>query len=122
MTTPNRARQKRKLLKTIQEANQPISMSHLVHPVLGEYLNPGRKYDQSRPIRHMIAELQEEGYPICHKSGKYGGYYLANSDEDIETEAQWHERRALSHLRRASWLKKLSIKEVAEQLDLQVTP
>lgn len=87
----------------------------------GEAIIPWRRVNQTRLLRSLIAELQSEGVAVVHKSGTGGGYYLATDDIQIAQEAQWHHLRAMSHLKREKALRRMTAKELLQQLEIDLT-
>lgn len=100
-----------------------VSMYRLYQAITGHPIIPMRKVNQTRLVRSVIAELQEDGEPIVHKSGPDGGYYTAEKKEEIEQEAAWFRKRALSAFRREKMLRRISNEELLRQyaLELKIT-
>lgn len=97
-----------------------ISMTALVPAVMGGFIIPMRRYDQTRIVRSLVAALQEEGMPIVHKGGRGGGYYVAATDEELNAEADWFHKRALSSLHREAVLRRTSVRQVVQQIELEL--
>lgn len=110
----------REILAEHVGADECISMFQLFYMITGYPIIPGRKINQTRLIRSVIADLQEDGEPIVHKSGPDGGYYTAEKREDIEQEAAWFRKRALSAFRREKMLRRISTEELLRQYQLEL--
>ena len=61
-----------------------------------------------RAMRQRIAELREEGWPICSKGGENGGYYMGG-DSDVQEHARREDARAKKILKRDSAMKRGSV-------------
>lgn len=119
----DRARLKQRLLLLLSEHTSRedcISMTALVPAVLGDYVVPNRRYDQSRIIRSLVSQCRREGSPICIRHGKYGGYYLATDPQELESTAQWFRKRAMSSLKQEALLRGMAIHELVEQHPLDL--
>lgn len=110
----------REILARHVGADECVSMYELYRTVTGHPIIPMRKVDQTRLIRSIIAELQEDGERIVHKSGGGGGYFTAAKNEDIEQEAAWFRKRALSAFRREKMLRRISSEELLKQYELEL--
>lgn len=97
-----------------------VSMYALYRAITGHPIIPGRKVNQTRLLRSIIAELQEDGEPIVHKSGPEGGYYSAETKAELEQEAAWFRKRALSAFRREKMLRRISNEELLRQYALEL--
>jgi hypothetical protein len=97
-----------------------VSMYRLYQVITGHPIIPMRKVNQTRLIRSVIAELQEDGEPIVHKSGQEGGYYTAETKAELEQEAAWFRKRALSAFRREKMLRRISDEELLRQYALEL--
>jgi hypothetical protein len=124
MTEHPRDVYKRRLIQRLNDQHQGpdngLTMTECVAVVLGEIIIPYKRNNQSRLIRDLVAELQRDGHPICHKSGKYGGYYIATNDDQLDAEAAWHHKRAIASLTRVKHLRKITTDEVVEQVKLDL--
>lgn len=99
-----------------------ITMERLYRTITGDIVIPYKRNNQSRIVRDLVAQLQEEGHPICHKSGKYGGYFLGTKKEHIEKEATWFRARAMTSLQRSQVLMKQTNDELLAQLKIDLEP
>lgn len=109
------------LLQTHAGPAACITKEELWSQATGEVIIPWQRINQTRLLRSLIAELQREGLAVVHKSGRDGGYYLATDQAQIDQEAQWHHLRAMSHLRREKALRRLSNKELLQQIEIDLT-
>ena len=110
----------REILARHEGVDECISMYQLFYAITGDPIIPGRKVDQTRLIRSIIAELQQDGERIVHKSGGGGGYFTAASNDDIEQEAVWFRKRALSAFRRERMLRRIGTEELLRQYELEL--
>jgi len=120
----NRDQLKRRLLQVLAShtcRDDCISMTQLVPAVLGDYVIPNKRYDQSRIVRSLVAQCRREGAPICIRSGKYGGYFLATNPEELEHTAKWFRKRAMSSLKQEALLRGMAISDLVEQISLDLT-
>lgn len=108
------------ILRDHEGQDQCITMYQLCYAATGIPIIPARKVNQTRMLRAIIAELQEKGLPVVHKSGKYGGYYLATDDTELAREADWHRKRALSSIRREKALRRISTDELLKQYEIDL--
>ncbi|MEW6646509.1 MAG: hypothetical protein AB1450_04880 [Pseudomonadota bacterium] len=112
-------RRVRVLLEDRVGPDECINMYQLYHAATGRQIIPLRRVDQTRQIRTVIAELQEDGLAIVHKAGNEGGYYIAADKADIEREAAWFRKRAMAALRREKMLRRISTEELLRQLRIE---
>lgn len=109
-----------KILEQHQGVNNCITMYQLYNAITGEPIIPRRRLDQTRVVRSLIAELQKEGCPIVHRAAGGGGYYYATNDAELDKEANWFRKRALSSFRRERALRKISTKKLLTQYELEL--
>lgn len=123
MSNVDRATLKQRCIEVLNEHQGPencITMEQLFRTISGDVVIPYKCNNQSRIVRELVAQLQGEGHSICHKSGKYGGYFLATKKEHIEKEAKWHRARGLSSLRRSKYLLKQTDEQLLNQLKIDL--
>ena len=126
MIEPDRAELKRRCIEVLQQHQGPdncITMEELFRTISGEVVIPKRANNQSRIVRDLVAQLQHEGHPVCHRSGTYGGYFMGTEKAHIEKEAKWFRSRAMTSLMRSKNLLNQTngelLKQVALDLDAQ---
>jgi len=96
-------------LKAILEAHRgharAIGMGELYYEVFGEPWS--NRINDTRRLRTLVSELRDEGMPICSDSkSRRGGYYLADSLEEIDREIEKLKESGLKVLKRMSTLRK----------------
>lgn len=97
-----------------------IRMVALIPAVLGEHVIPWRRYDQSRLIRSLVEQLRREGLPVCIRGGsRDGGYFV--SAAHAERTAAWFRKRAFSAFRQEAALRRISLRELFTQYELDLT-
>ncbi len=67
-----------------------------------------------RRVRHIISDLREAGYSIC--ATPKSGYFMASSNEELETCCRFLRRRAMHSLRLEARLRKLALPDLIHQL------
>lgn len=73
---------------------------------------------QQRRIRQLVVELRQEGHHICaHPST---GYYIAESDDDLERTCTFLYLRAMTSLAQISAMKRVSLPDLAGQLNIRL--
>jgi len=71
-----------------------------------------------RKIRHAIEELRAEGHHICaHPST---GYYIAETDDELDRTCTFLYRRAMTSLRQIAAMKRVSLPDLAGQLNIRL--
>lgn len=88
------------------------SMSDLVAKVLGK---PGSSGDE-REARAVIMEMRNKGHHICGTPET--GYYMAETDEELQDTCEWLYARALASLRQISAMKRVATPDLRGQLNL----
>ena len=69
-----------------------------------------------RTVRKLVAELREDGTAVCaHPST---GYFIAATPEELSSCCEFLHRRAMSSLRQAARMQRISLAELAGQLNL----
>lgn len=97
-----------------------ITMTELYHQLTGEVVIPWRRYDQSRIVRSLIEQLRREGCPIGHKGGKFGGYFWAADQAELDTTARMFRSRGLSAFKQEAALRRVSNTELLKQYQLDL--
>lgn len=69
-----------------------------------------------RALRNTIHDLRMEGYPIC--AHPTSGYYVAETDEELDRTCEYLYERALCSLQQISRMKKVSLPDLRGQLKL----
>jgi len=109
-----------KILKQHVDYDDCIKKEPLWSAVTGEVIIPKRRNDQTRPLRSIIAALQKDGHPICHRSGIYGGFFYSKEQKYVIKQAHRHHKSAMTHLRRKKHLLRINNKEVLKQVELDL--
>jgi len=73
---------------------------------------------EERTVRYAVAELREQGYPICAHPGL--GYFYATNDGEINETCEFLYSRAMHSLKQIAALKKKALPEFRGQLGLEV--
>ena len=124
MTDQERKRLRAAILRILGDdhgPNNPITMTALWATATGGIVVPWKRYDQSRVVRSLIAELRAEGHPIGHKGGTGGGYFLATTDAELQPTIDLLVSRGLASLTTAAALRRISLDELVQQLHLDLT-
>ncbi len=111
----------RAILERHQGPDDCVNMFELFHAVTGLPVIPGRKINQTRPIRSLVEQLRREGCPIALRSGPNGGYFWARNDEELQSTITWFHDRAMSSLRQEAVLKRMEPAEVVKQYEIELT-
>ena len=72
----------------------------------------------TRRIGEAVAALRAEGVPVVSSSKPPRGYRIGTSLASMEACAREHERRAKQSLRMAAEIRRMSVKDVVEQMGL----
>lgn len=97
-----------------------ITMTRLTAAIQSAAVVPSARYEESRIVRSIISQLREEGHPIAHHNGRGGGYFWAANEAELEETANWFRQRAMSAFRQEANLKRISLVELVEQLQLDI--
>lgn len=97
-----------------------ITMTALHAAVSGELIIPGRRYDQSRITRDIVAQLRREGCPIGNKPGAGGGYFWAEHPDQLNHTIETFHGRALSSLSQEKALRRVSAPDLARQVEIEL--
>lgn len=99
-----------------------ITMVALFRQATGEVVIPNRRYDQTRIVRSVVEQLRREGRPIGLVSGRGGGYFVAQSDTELQPTIDWFHSRAMSSLQQEAALKRITFGELLQQYRLELDP
>jgi hypothetical protein len=111
----------REILERHEGPGDCITMTALHSQATGQVIIPWRRYDQSRLVRSLVAELRREGCPIGDRGGREGGYFWAADRQQLEpTIAKLH-ARALSSLRQEAVLKRVRAEELLQQYEIELS-
>ncbi len=99
---------------------QAITMTRLTAAIQGGDVIPSRRYEETRLVRSIVEELRRDGHPVAHFNGRGGGYFWAETEEELEETAAWFRQRAMSAFRQEAALKRISLAELVEQLALDL--
>lgn len=91
-----------------------ISMPVLYEKVFEE--RPETVISGTRKLRTLITELRNQGEPIC--SSTDGGYYLAAVGSELNDYCDRMEHQAIRKLRIVSKIKKMTVQELCNQLNI----
>lgn len=69
-----------------------------------------------RQVRHLVVELRKKGIPICACPSQ--GYYIAETEEELQTTIQYLYDRAMTGLVQVAGLKKMALPDLVGQLGL----
>lgn len=99
--------------------HRAIGMAELYEIVYGEtWLN---RINDTRKLRKLITELRRDGSPICSIADQSGGgYYLAQTTEDLSAYLDRQEHRALKILARNARMKQITLPEYLGQMSLHI--
>lgn len=99
--------------------HRAIGMAELYEIV---YREPWKnRINDTRKLRQLITELRNDGTPICSTATQNGGgYYLAQTTEDLSGYLARQERRALGILARNARMKRLTLPEYVGQMSLRL--
>lgn len=97
-----------------------IKMIDLHREATGDTIIPKRAYDQSRLTRSIVEELRREGLPVGIRLGREGGYFVARSDEELQTTISLFHERALGSLKQESVLRRITFGELLKQYELEL--
>ena len=119
----DRLEAKVRLLSEIQKhigRHRAIGMAELYEVV---YETPWKnRINDTRKIRKLITELRQEGQPICSVADQQGGgYYLAQTSDDLASYLDRQEHRALKILARNARMKKLTLPDYVGQVSLRLS-
>lgn len=70
----------------------------------------------ARRLRHLTDELIDDGIGLCSHPSR--GYYIAQTDKEIEHTCEFHRSRAMHELRKVSRLQKIPLPDLIGQLHL----
>ena len=115
------SQRKNKLLNILSSharKNRAIPMRDLYHQLFGEW--PEDKINATRPLRHLITELRNDGIPICHSSDAIGGgYYLASGGRDLADHCDRIHARAMKLLVMEARLRKGGVPGLMGQISMR---
>lgn len=80
---------------------------------------PSRPALEAR-IRNVIEELRQEGHAIMSEPGSGGGYWFADSPEEVTATADWLKDKAIHTLWICSKLRRLGMAQVSGQMLLPI--
>lgn len=69
-----------------------------------------------RQIRHMVVDLRKKGIPICACPSQ--GYYMAESEDELETTIENLRHRAITSLQQVAGLKRMALPDLMGQIGL----
>ena len=70
-----------------------------------------------RQVRHLVTECREDGIAICGHPAT--GYFIAQTDDELQETLDFLKERALHSLKLASTLSKLPLADLVGQLHLK---
>lgn len=73
---------------------------------------------QQRHLRKLIEELRLEGHHICAHPSR--GYYIASDTDELEDTCAFLFARAMTSLRQVSAMKRISLPDLAGQLNMRL--
>lgn len=95
-------------------AENGASAAALARAVRGYAAGPA----DERKIRYAIEDLRAEGHHVCaHPST---GYYIAENDEELDRTCTFLYRRAMTSLRQVAAMKRVSLPDLAGQLNIRL--
>lgn len=100
--------------------NNAIAMAELTAQIERSAILPSQRYEASRITRSIVKQLRAEGHPICHINRKGGGYFWAANDQELADCAGWFRQRAMSAFEQEAALRRISLTELVDQLQLDL--
>lgn len=91
-----------------------VSAKRLVCLLTGEESAAGE-----RELRSVIEALRVAGHPVCATPAS--GYFLANTDEEMNTTCAFLYSRAMTSLRQVAGVKRVALPDLRGQLRLPIT-
>jgi hypothetical protein len=73
---------------------------------------------QQRHLRKLVEELRIEGHHICASPSR--GYYMAETTDELEDTCAFLFTRAMTSLRQVSAMKRISLPDLAGQLNMRL--
>ena len=95
-----------------------VSMAVLYARVFGQPVRD--KINDTRSLRKIITEARWEGLAICHDSSSDGGYYLAESVEEVKSQNERRKKRALKMLAMNAVAEKKTMPEYLGQISMEL--
>ena len=95
-------------------ANAGIRIEPLTRAVFGP--NAGEAYQ--RRVRKLVEALRRKGHHIC--ADPVHGYFIAKTEKELNETCGFLYRRALTSLTQISAMKRVSLPDLAGQLNIQL--
>ncbi len=108
------------LLEDHKGYNSPITQVDLFVKATRQQVRPGRKWDETRIVRSIIRQLRQEGLPIGTRNGTAAGYFIAETDEEMEATINKFHKAGLGGFRMEAALKNISFTELFKQYQLEL--
>jgi hypothetical protein len=106
-------------LRFYKEERSAVDMGDLYRMVFQrEFI---QKINDTRPLRDLVTELRQDGYPIGSTAKRNGGgYYIITRPEQLEDYAERSQKRAIKILSMVAKIKRVSMRELLGQLSLNL--
>ena len=89
-----------------------VTVRQLAAEITGELGNQGVE----RQIRQLVVEMRKKGIPICACPSQ--GYYMAETEEELEATCKNLRDRAMTSLQQVAGLQKMALPELVGQIGL----